>query len=107
MHSSLGFFLRTDAILDGNGALDPEESVYATREDLIRAIAANVYPSPPARDLYFVLKGKPGNALLQAFVLWVLGDGQKYVSEMGYLPAGPDRVAAGRTAVSGATTEKR
>jgi phosphate transport system substrate-binding protein len=93
--------------LDGNGALDPGESVYATRDDLIRAIAANVYPSPPARDLYFVLKGKPGNALLQAFVLWVLGDGQKYVSEMGYLPAGPDRVAAGRTAVSGAITEKR
>lgn len=93
--------------LDGNGALDPDESVYATRDDLIRAIAANIYPSPPARDLYFVLKGKPANALLQAFVLWVLADGQEYVPEMGYLPVGPDRVAAGRAAISGAVTEKR
>ena len=93
--------------LDGNGALDPSESFYATRDDLIRAIAANVYPSPPARDLYFVLKGKPRNALLQAFVLWVLGDGQKSVSEMGYLPVGPDRIAAGRSALSGVVPEKR
>ncbi|HSA96052.1 MAG TPA: substrate-binding domain-containing protein, partial [Acidobacteriota bacterium] len=93
--------------LDGNGVLDPDESVYTTRDDLIRAIAADVYPSPPARDLYFVLKGKPSSTLLQAFVLWVLTDGQKYVPEMGYLPVGPDRVAAGRAAVSGAVSEKR
>ena len=44
--------------LDGNGLVDPVEKIYATRDDLTKAIAANVYPSPPARELYFVAKGK-------------------------------------------------
>ena len=30
--------------LDGNGLVDPSEQVYATRDDIVRAIAANVYP---------------------------------------------------------------
>ncbi len=88
--------------LDGNGRLDPAESVYATRDDLIKAIAANVYPSPPARELYFVLRGKPQSRLLLEFMTWVLGTGQKDVPEMGYLPLGPDRLAKGLAAI-GAT----
>ena len=87
--------------LDGNGTLDPAERVYATRDDIIRAIAANVYPSPPARELYFVLKGKPRSPLLLEFMRWVLTDGQKFVSEMGYLPLAPERIAAGVSAIEG------
>jgi phosphate transport system substrate-binding protein len=85
--------------LDGNGFVDPAEKIYATRDDLVRAIAANVYPSPPARDLYFVVRGKPGRPLLVEFLTWVLTEGQKYVAEMGYIAVRPDRIASGLAAV--------
>jgi phosphate transport system substrate-binding protein len=92
--------------LDGNGVIDPAERIYATRDDLVRAIATNVYPSPPARDLYFVIKGKAGRRLLAEFLEWVLVEGQQYVAEMGYIPLAPERMASGLGVVRG-VTEKR
>ena len=92
--------------LDGNGMLDPSEKIYATRDDLTRAIAANVYPSPPARELYFVIKGKPGRPLLTEFLEWVLTDGQKFVTEMGYIGLAPERIASGLAVVRGAVDKK-
>ena len=92
--------------LDGNGVIGPSEAVYATRDDLTRAIAAGVYPSPPARDLYFVIKGRAARPLLAAFLEWVLVEGQGFVAEMGYIGVGPDRIAAGLGVVRGAA-EKR
>ncbi len=92
--------------LDENGAVDPAEKVYASRDDLTRAIAAGVYPSPPARDLYFVVKGKPGRPLLAEFLEWVLVDGQAYVAEMGYIAVGPERIAEGRRLVRGQAERK-
>ncbi|HOW85896.1 MAG TPA: substrate-binding domain-containing protein [Candidatus Aminicenantes bacterium] len=91
--------------LDGSGLVDPAEKVYARRDDLTRAIAAGVYPSPPARDLYFVVRGRPDRPLLAEFLAWVLTEGQAYVPEMGYIGVGPDKIAAGLAAVRGA--EKR
>jgi phosphate transport system substrate-binding protein len=91
--------------LDASGTIEPGEAVYATRDDLIRAIAAGVYPSPPARELYFVIKGRPG-PLLAEFLEWVLVEGRKYVAEMGYIAVGPERTAAGLAIVRGAA-EKR
>jgi phosphate transport system substrate-binding protein len=87
--------------LNGNGRLDPGERIYATRDDLIRAIAANVYPSPPARDLYFVVKGTPRSPLLAEFLKWALTGGQTYVPEMGYLPLAPERAARGLAMIAG------
>jgi len=98
--------------LDGNGRIDPAESVYATRDDLVRAIAAHVYPSPPARDLYFVIKGQPARPrqpdrpLLADFLTWVLTEGQQYVAEMGYIAVGPDRIASGLATVRGSAEKK-
>lgn len=92
--------------LDANGAVDPAESVYATRDDLTRAIAAGVYPSPPARELYFVVKGKPARPLLAEFLEWVLVEGQRYVAEMGYIAVGPDRIASGLALVRGGAGRK-
>ena len=92
--------------LDGNGLVDPAEKIYATRDDLTRAIAAGVYPSPPARDLYFVIKGKPRGTLLAEFLEWVLVEGQRYVAEMGYIAVGPDRIASGLAVVRGAAEKK-
>lgn len=71
--------------INKNGKIDPEENVYTTLDDIMAAIKNGRYPSPPARDLYFVSKGKPQKALITHFINWVLTDGQKYVNEAGYV----------------------
>ncbi|WP_281636150.1 PstS family phosphate ABC transporter substrate-binding protein [Flavobacterium marginilacus] len=71
--------------LNNNGKLDPDENFYNDIDQLIAAIAAGKYPSPPARDLYFVTNGKPNNPIVKAFLKFILTDGQKYVTEAGYI----------------------
>jgi phosphate transport system substrate-binding protein len=66
-----------------NGQADPEEIV-DTKEQAVNAVISGRYPSPPARDLYLVTKGKP-EGLVSAFVRWVLVEGQEYVDEVGYV----------------------
>jgi phosphate transport system substrate-binding protein len=66
--------------------LSDEETFYVTKDQILKAISENRYPSPPARDLYFVTKGKPTDPLLVAFLNWVLTDGQKLVNTAGYIP---------------------
>jgi phosphate transport system substrate-binding protein len=51
----------------------------------VEAIAQGKYPSPPARDLYFVTKGKSLKPVVVEFIRWALTDGQKYVKEAGYI----------------------
>jgi phosphate transport system substrate-binding protein len=71
--------------LNGNGKVDADESFYGNRDAITRAIADDRYPSPPARDLYFVCKGRPQKQLVAAFMKWILKEGQKYVPEAGYI----------------------
>ena len=71
--------------LNDNGKLDPDENFYGSLEEITKAIAINKYPSPPARELYFVCKGNPQKPLVRDFIKWVLTDGQKYVQETGYI----------------------
>jgi phosphate transport system substrate-binding protein len=71
--------------LNNNGKIDADENFYDKMDDLINAIATDKYPSPPARDLYFVTSGKPVKKELVEFIKWVLTDGQKYVFESGYI----------------------
>lgn len=92
--------------INGNGKVDPEESVYGTRDDITGAIARNVYPSPPARDLYFVTKGKPRNPVLVEFLKWVLTDGQKCVPETGYIPLSAEKLAEGLAAIGAGPANK-
>ena len=70
--------------IDGDGRIAESESFYATRTEVKRAIAEGLYPSPPARDLNLLTKGKP-EGLTREFLLWILTDGQKYVDEAGYV----------------------
>lgn len=83
--------------LNNNGKIDPEENFYDSMNDLIDAIAKGKYPSPPARDLYFVTNGKPKNKLVIAFLKWVLADGQKYVNETGYINLSKEVIDQGFT----------
>jgi len=76
--------------LNGNGQVDPDEA-YDTKAQAINAVAEGRYPSPPARDLNLVTKGKP-DGLADTFVRWVLSDGQVYVPEVGYIPLSQEQL---------------
>lgn len=79
--------------LDGDGRIGEREAVYETRDDIVKAIAEGVYPSPPARELYFVTKGRPDVSAVNRFLKWVLTEGQAYVLDAGYIPLSADRLA--------------
>jgi phosphate transport system substrate-binding protein len=79
--------------LNNNGKIDQDEDFYNSMNDLISAIASGKYPSPPARELYFVVKGNPkNNKVLTEFIKWVLTDGQKFVHESGYITLPNDKI---------------
>jgi phosphate transport system substrate-binding protein len=79
--------------LNNNGKIDSDEDFYTSMDDLIAAIASGKYPSPPARELYFVMKGSPkNNKVLTEFIRWVLSDGQKFVNEAGYISLPKERI---------------
>jgi len=71
--------------LNGNGRIDRKEDFYSSRDEIVKAIATGKYPSPPARDLHFVSQGEPKKRVVIEFIKWVLTDGQRYVSESGYI----------------------
>jgi phosphate transport system substrate-binding protein len=81
--------------LNGNGKIDPEEAFYGTITDITQAIAAGKYPSPPARDLFFVTKGAVTNPVLKSFIQFILTDGQKDVSGAGYILLPADKIQEG------------
>lgn len=78
--------------LNGNGKIDKEEDFYHSLDEVMNAINTGQYPSPPARQLYFVSAGKPVNKLVLTFLQWVLTDGQKYVGEAGYVVLKEERI---------------
>jgi phosphate transport system substrate-binding protein len=78
--------------LNENGMIDPDENFYGNMDMVMKAINDGKYPSPPARDLYFVSGGKPSNNLVKLFLNWILADGQKYVNEAGYVTIKPAQI---------------
>lgn len=72
--------------INANGVIDPEENFYGKVDLVLKSIADGIYPSPPARELYFVAKGKPAKQQVLDFLKWTLTDGQKFVAEAGYVP---------------------
>jgi phosphate transport system substrate-binding protein len=78
---------------NGNGKADPDE-IMDTKAKAMEMIANGKYPSPPARDLNLVTKGKP-SGLVADFMVWVLTDGQKYIAEVGYIQLPEATLSAG------------
>src|SRR3989339_227865 len=72
--------------VNGNGKLDEAENFYHSRETLLKAIAEGRYPSPPARNLLLVSKGKPASPIVTAFLKWIVVEGQVFVPEAGFVP---------------------
>ncbi len=78
--------------LNENGIIDPDENFYGTMDQVMKAINDGKYPSPPARDLYFVSGGRPESPLVREFLRWILSDGQKLVTEAGYVMIRPEQI---------------
>jgi phosphate transport system substrate-binding protein len=78
--------------VNSTGQVTPDE-VYKTTAAAVNAVSSGKYPSPPARFENLVTKGKP-SGLVQAFLIWILTDGQKDLSQAGYVPLTPDQQAA-------------
>ena len=77
-----------------NGQIDPEEDFYATKEGVVEAIKDGRYPSPPARDLYFVSNGIPTNPVVVEFLRYILTDGQASNSAQGYIAIPQEKLDA-------------
>jgi phosphate transport system substrate-binding protein len=71
--------------LNGDGKIDETENFYETLDQVVDAINNGLYPSPPARELHLVSKGKPANPVAAEFLKWILSDGQAFVSDSGYI----------------------
>jgi len=80
--------------VNGNGTIEPEENFYDSFKTVLDAIANGNYPSPPARELYFVAKGKPQKQATVAFIEWTLTKGQQFIIEAGYVPIKQDKIDA-------------
>ncbi len=70
--------------IDANGQIDAGES-YKVKGDIFSAVSSGTFPEPPARFEYLATKGKP-SGLVQAFIEWILTDGQQYLESAGYVP---------------------
>jgi phosphate transport system substrate-binding protein len=77
--------------VDGNGTAEPVE-VIDTLAKAADAVANDTYPSPPGRVENLVTKGKP-SGLVQAFILWIVSDGQQFVGQAGYVQLPADELA--------------
>jgi phosphate transport system substrate-binding protein len=86
--------------INQNGQIDESESFYGTLDDIMKAIAEDRYPSPPARDLYLISKGKPVKGITIDFLNWILTDGQKFVHEAGYVQLKTEKVVEEKLKIS-------
>lgn len=76
--------------VNGNGVIDSEEDFYNNINEITEAIIDGRYPSPPARELFLVSKGKPTKKAVTVFIEWVLSKGQNFVIESGYIKLNQD-----------------
>jgi phosphate transport system substrate-binding protein len=87
--------------INENGEIDADESFYDNMDQIIEAIGTAKYPSPPARELYFVAKKKPTSEIVITFLRWILQDGQKFVIQTGYVPLKTSRITEELTKLVG------
>lgn len=73
--------------INKNGHIEPTENFYEHLDTLTNAVATGKYPSPPARNLTFVLRNDKQTKLLKEFVRFVLAKEQQgHLLENGYVP---------------------
>lgn len=67
-----------------NGKIDDKEDFYNDLEKLHRAAYLGTFPSALCRNLQLVMKPKPEDPNVKAFVEWILTDGQEIALSKGY-----------------------
>ncbi|HRI20144.1 MAG TPA: PstS family phosphate ABC transporter substrate-binding protein [Panacibacter sp.] len=72
--------------VNGNGTIDADENFYGNLHQFLKAVNDGKYPSPPARQLYFITKGKTQKKEILDFFKWCLTDGQAFVNSAGFVP---------------------
>jgi phosphate transport system substrate-binding protein len=77
--------------INENGMVDDDERL-DTKDKAVGAVAAEIYPAPPARDLNLVCKERFSGPAKE-FVRWILTDGQDYVDEVGYISLSESKIA--------------
>lgn len=80
--------------LNSDNIISPDENFYGSLDEIMNAIATGKYPSPPARELYFISKGKPTNPIVNEFLRWILNEGQQFVGMAGYVALSPDKITS-------------
>lgn len=80
---------------DGDGNVNANEFFYDTKDDFVKAVAEDKYPSPPARDLYMVSNGVPTNPAVIAFLEYILTKGQEECAPAGYIALSEDKLQKG------------
>jgi phosphate transport system substrate-binding protein len=83
--------------VNNNGTAEAEE-LLESKTEASQMVAEGKYPSPPARVLNVVTNGKP-SALVQAFILWTLTDGQKFVGDAGFVQLTDEQLEASLTKI--------
>lgn len=71
--------------INSDGMIGPDERFYDDKGQLTQAIADGIYPTPPGRNLYLVSRGVPNDPVVKAFIEFVITDGQRLNSEVGYI----------------------
>jgi phosphate transport system substrate-binding protein len=79
--------------INGDNQITADEQCYETIDQILIAIGEGRYPSPPARELFFVSNGKPTSEVVKVFLNWVLTEGQKFVTETGYIQLPAARIS--------------
>lgn len=77
--------------INANGQADANE-YYQSKQEAVKVISDGTYPTPPARFENLATKGKP-TGLVQAFLNWILTDGQQYLDQAGYVKLTPEQQA--------------
>lgn len=80
---------------NGDGTITPDEYFYNSKDDFVKAVADNKYPSPPARDLYLVSNGTPSKPAVVAFLRYILTEGQKECAPAGYISLSEEKLQNG------------
>ncbi|SFC08876.1 phosphate transport system substrate-binding protein [Parapedobacter composti] len=79
--------------VDGDGTIGPDEAFYGSIDSLTDAVARGAYPAPPARNLSFLIKGKPEDVVVVEFIRFVLTKkSQSILLENGYIPLNDEQL---------------
>ena len=77
---------------NGNGKLDRMEKIYGDLQQFSNGVWIGKYPKALSREIFSVSAMQQTDENQAAFMKWILTDGQKYVTEAGYVMIKPEQI---------------